>query len=291
MTLLQRFGGAAVATNDITGPRAFKNTLNYHYLRLDHQRQLKKLNDVLVEAALSVEGLSVVLDDVLVRIENGEAVYSQKVPNKKAESITIRRNLKSIRVNIEDSIVYREYVKSLIFMITIVEDYIANNLVRLLCAYPRKILISSKGKQPTSESAYSVDFRDLLEMGSIEAIIRQKAEQRTRDAMYASPAQYIAYFSSVTGVQIDPTVWVSYAEIKATRDLYVHGDGTVNDIYIEKTGSSARYSKGEKAVVDNAYLNTAASCLKGVMSEVYVGLRGVFSNSMELKRVFDRENG
>jgi len=277
-----------MATQGTTGAKAFKGTLNYDNLRLDHQAHLKKLNDVLVETALSVEGLNSVLEDVVTKIGNGETVYKLRVPNKKAKAIPIRRNLISLRADLQNNITSKEYIKSLVFIITIVEDYLAKNLIRVLIAYPKKLLISTKGNQAAA-GAYTVEMRDLLDAGSLKAIIRQKAEQRTRDAMYASPVQYIAYFTSVTGTQIDPAVWGSYAEIKATRDLYVHSDGTVNDIYIEKTGAHARYAKGHKAVVDAAYFDAAASCLKSLMSAVYIGLRAGFCSSSELKRVFDEE--
>ena len=278
-----------MATLSGTGAAAFKGTLNYDNLRLDHQGQLKKLNDVLVETAISVEGLSSVLEDVVVKIADGETSYKLNVPNKNAKYIPIRRNLQSLKNTIENNISSKEYIKSLVFTIIILEEYLSSNLIRILTAYPKKLLISTKGNQLGPGATYPVEMRDLLDAGSLEAIIRQRAEQRTRDAMYAAPKQYIAYFSSVTDVHIDDAVWEKYGEIKATRDLYVHGDGTVNDIYIEKTGVRARYLKGEKAVVDAAYFESAASCLKSLMSNVYVGLRRAFCNSRELKRVFDEE--
>jgi len=270
------------------GSRAFKGTLNYDSLRVDHQGQLKKLNDVLVETALAVEGLISVHDDVVERIAQGDTAYHLVVPNKRAKLIPIRRNLQSLAAKLENDISSTQYVKSIVFIVTILEDYLSTNLIRVLRAYPRKLLIPVKGT-PGGAATYAVEMRDLLEAGSLGAIVRQRAEQRTRDAMYASPAQYIGYFSAVTGVQIKSTVWETYAEIKATRDLYVHSDGTVNDIYIAKTGSRARHTKGQKAVVDAAYFDSAASCLKHLMSEIYVGLRGTFSNSMELRRIFDED--
>jgi hypothetical protein len=276
-------------TQSGTGARAFKGMLNYDNLRLDHQGHLKKLNDILVETAISVEGLTGALEDIVVKIADGETSYRLRVPNKNAKSIPIKRNLRSLRNDIEYNIASKEYVKSLVFIIIILEEYLSSNIIRILTADPRKLLISTKGNQIGPGGTYAVEMRDLLDAGSLEAIIRQRAEQRARDAMYAAPKQYIAYFTSVTGIQIDDAVWERYVEIKATRDLYVHGDGTVNDIYIEKTGERARYTKGEKAVVDAAYFDSAASCLKSLMSNVYVGLRSAFCNSTELKRVFDEE--
>jgi hypothetical protein len=278
-----------MATQSNTGSKAFKGTLNYDNLRLDHQGQLKKLNDVLVETALSVEGLTYVLRNVDAKIANNDSLYVMRVPNKKAKSIPIRRNLASLRSKLGSDISSGQYVKSLVFIINVVEDYLSSNVVRILQAYPRKLLISTKGKELGPGATYAVEMRDLIDAGSLEAIIRQKAEQRTRDAMYASPIQYMAYFSSVTSIAVDEAVWASYAEIKATRDLYVHSDGTVNDVYIDKAATRARFSKGQKALVDSTYFDASASCMKHLMSDVYVGLRSVFSNSLELQRVFDAE--
>lgn len=271
-----------------TGSRAFKGTLNYNNLRIDHQNQLKRLNDSLVETALAIEGLVYVIKNVNEKIKDGNINYIVNVPNKNLKSIPIRRNLKSLYKKINSDGLSYQYVKSLVFIINIVEDYISLNLIRILKSYPQKLLISTKGN-PVPPGSYSVDMRDLIAAGSFEEIVSQKAEQRTRDALYASPKQYAQYFASVTGIKIEKDIWESYAEIKATRDLYVHGNGKINEIYIEKAGGKARYDLGEVAVVDAVYFDRAASCMKRLMSAIFVGLRSGYAESVELNNIFKNE--
>jgi hypothetical protein len=77
-------------------------------------------------------------------------------------------------------------------------------------------------------------MRDILRLRSVDDLILEKAYQRVRDAMYGSPEQYFSYQKSVLGFEHSETVWRGFVEIKATRDVYIHGDGHVNEVYLKK---------------------------------------------------------
>ena len=273
----------------LKGAKALKGTLNYDRLRVEHQSYLKKLNDDLFETTLAIQGMDSVLRDVSSRLAKGQKSYSIQVPNKLAKLIPIRRNLVTLQATLNQDAAPNAYVRSIVFLITLVEDYLAVNMKRVLRAYPKKLLISTKGKKLGDMDQYAIDVRELLEAVSLEAVIEQLAGQRVRDAIYASPTQYVAYFKAVCHVDFKEMTWRSYVEIKATRDLYLHGNGLVNEVYRKKTGEDARFALGEKAIVDAAYFNAATSCLKAVMSEIYTGIRGKFASSIELRKVFDSD--
>ncbi|NTG32644.1 hypothetical protein G6K91_00050 [Agrobacterium rhizogenes] len=268
----------------------FKRSLNYDHLRLEHQSYLKKLNDVLFETALAIQGMESVLSEVSARLAKGQKSYSIQVPNKLAKLIPIRRNLAALQATLSGNAPLNAYVRSIVFLITLAEDYLAANIRRVLRAYPQKLMISTKGKKLGDSDQYTIDVRDLLAAGSLDAVIEQLAAQRVRDAVYATPQQYLTYFKAVCGVEFKEATWREYVEIKATRDLFVHADGRVNEIYLEKAGQQARFGLGEKVTVDPAYFNATTSCLKALMSEIYTGLRAKFANSVELKKVFDSGN-
>jgi len=275
-----------VAALKLKGTNAFKRSVNYDHLRLDHQSYLKKLNDVLVETALAIQGMESVLEDVSSRLAKGQKTYNINVPNKLAKLIPIRRNLSALQVTLAEDAASNAYVRSIVFLITLAEDYIGSNLRRILRAYPQKLMISTKGKKLGDTDQYVVEVRDLLTAASLDVVIERLATQRVRDAIYASPEQYLAYLKAVCTIDLQEQTWRAYVEIKATRDLFVHADGRVNEVYLAKAAQAARFALGEKAVVDAAYFNAAASCVKALMSETYTGLRGKFANSAELNRVF-----
>jgi hypothetical protein len=266
----------------------YKGTLNYDSLRLDHQAHLKKVNDVLVETALAVQGLQLALQDAETKLTKGQKRYTLKVPNKRTKVVPIHRNLRKLVSSLKDQISSKEYIQALVFIVSIVESYLSSNLIRLLRAYPKKLLVSTKGKELQASESYSVDMREIVAAASIDDIVDTRARQRVRDAMYASPKQYLSYFSSISGFKPTPEAWNAFIELKATRDLYVHGDGTINEIYIEKVGTSGRGQVGDMAIVDSQYFDKSISCLKEVMSNIFVGLREKYSDSEDLKRVFDR---
>ena len=265
----------------------FKGSLNYNYLRIEHGLYLRKLNDALLETALAIEGMGKVLEDVSAKLATGQTSYTIQVPNKHAKLIPIRRNLTDLQTTLSENSAPNTYVRSIVFLVSLTEDYLATSLKRLLCAYPQKLLISLKGKTLGATEQYPVDVREIVAAESLDTVIEKLAMQRVSSALYASPKVYLAYFNEVCGVKFKETTWNAYVEIKATRDLLVHSDGRVNNIYIEKTGQRARFGLSEKIIVDANYFDSAASCMKALMSEIYTGLRGKFTNSAELKRIID----
>ncbi len=266
---------------------SFKGSLNYDYLRIEHGSYLRKLNDALLETALAIEGMKKVLKEVSANLSRGETSYTIQVPNKRAKLIPIKRSLTALQTTLSENSAPSAYVRSIVFLISLTEDYLATSLKRLLCAYPQKLLISPKGKVLGATEQYSVDVREIIAASSLDAVIEKLAVQRVSSALYASPQVYLSYFDAVCGIKFEETTWNAYVEIKATRDILVHSDGLVNNIYIEKTGQRARFGLGEKIVVDAAYFDSAASCMKALLAEIYTGLRGKFANSAELKRIIE----
>ncbi len=270
-----------------SGTARFMDTLNYDRLRTDHQRQLNKINDVVVQTTSAIQGLKIVLKKAKDRLSAGNKTLSAVVPNKISKKVTLQRNLQRHISQLEDQIATGAYVQALVFAVTIVEDYLASNLTRMLRAYPSKLLISLKGKKLGDGESLPVDMRDIIAARTLDDLVKGKAGQRAREAMFAMPSRYLAYFEAITDLKITAGVWERFIEVKATRDLYVHGDGTINEIYLGKVGQKARGSLGDVAGVDAEYFDKAISCLKSLMSEVYVGLREKHCDSEPLFRLFE----
>ena len=106
---------------------------------------------------------------------------------------------------------------------------------------------------------------------------------------------------SATGTFIAPLATLTYLDLRGLNlqmDLVgglpeaeangslLHGDGTINEIYLSKVGNKARGEAGAIATVDKQYFERAISSLKGLMAEVYIGLRAKYCNSEPLHRFF-----
>jgi hypothetical protein len=59
-----------------------------------------------------------------------------------------------------------------------------------------------------------------------------------------------------------------FAELKATRDLFEHNAGVVNDIYIRKAGKKARYVAGDYVEIDDSYHLTSWQLTKKVVADL-----------------------
>jgi len=58
------------------------------------------------------------------------------------------------------------------------------------------------------------------------------------------------------------------AEMKATRDLLEHNDSIVNDIYIRKSGTKARFVIGDRVEIDDAYHLASWRLIKKVVADL-----------------------
>ena len=57
-------------------------------------------------------------------------------------------------------------------------------------------------------------------------------------------------------------------EIKAARDILEHSAGVVNETYLRKAGSRARYGLGEQIVIDDTYHLDSWKLIKKVVADL-----------------------
>jgi hypothetical protein len=203
-----------------------KSRKNYDPIRKLHMRNVQKINDLYIESQIAVEGLRLELDFVKTKAKTTKgSKFQVTVPSMKGKDVTISRHYDDIIKAINARIEYKEFVQSLIFAITLTESYIAEILLIILIAHPDRILISQKGNESQS---YTIELRELLLAPSMDEIILDKATQRTRDVIFASPKVYIAYLEKIMRFSIREALITQFIEIKATRDVYVHDDGNAN---------------------------------------------------------------
>ncbi|CUI26140.1 hypothetical protein [Cognatishimia activa] len=266
-----------------------KDLKKYDAFRRLNQAKLKQINDIFVEVQIAKTALRS-LSDTIDQIGRAEP-YEHEVPSTKSSKVTvIRRKPSYIKKLIRSRIEEREALHSLVFAISLTESYLTQALETVLCAHPQKILISVKGNQSGSNSSKSVTLEQVIKSASIDDIVYSQAEQRVKDAMYARPAQYIQYVEKVLGFGLPEGAVFKFVESKATRDLYVHGDGTINEVYVGKVNDLARGSIGEKATLEDEYFEECIAAMKQIFSAIYRGLLGNFGNCDRVSRVLENQN-
>jgi hypothetical protein len=263
---------------------SYKGKLNYDLLRRDNQKHLRSINNIFIETEFSVRGLRLVVRELQDQKEEDRERIHISAPTAKGKIGNITRKKGDLIDLLRQRIKTKEYLQSLVFAVSLTEDYMSKTLIRIIRAYPNKLVISVKGAEAESGSP-SVNIKDVIRAKSVAQIIQEKATQRVRDAFYAAPEQYFGYHKAVLGFGLSDPVWKTFVEIKATRDVYVHGDGRVNETYIRKSGSMARAELGQILLVDRDYLNRSVICMKCIFTETYKGLRAHFLESEQLHSV------
>lgn len=261
---------------------------NHAALRTEHQRHVRRINDIYIEAQLSVQGLGKVLESVDALRAKGQKKFKIGAPSIRGSDRNISRDLGLIRDILNERISSKEYIQSIVFAVALVDSYISGSLETVIRAYPQKLLVSPKGNELKDDAPLAVDVREVVNASSLDGLIAEKANQRVRDANYATPEAFFKYSSKVFGFEFDEALRLEFSEIKATRDIHVHNDGIANRIYVKKAGRLARAQDLEPLTVDSEYLRTSIACLKLIISQTYRGLKEKYGNSEELSRVMSR---
>lgn len=200
------------------------NGKNKVHLRTNQQRYVRRLNDLYIEAQLSVQGLSSVLRDVTSLQESGQKRFKISAPSTRKSPRNIYRDFDSVNNLLEQRINSKEYIQTIVFAVALAESYISGCLQTVIRAFPQKLLTSTKGTEVKEGATLSVDLRDILQSSSIDSIIADRAAHRVRDASYATPDSYFKYCKSIFGFDYSDDIRKQYIEIKASRDIFVHND-------------------------------------------------------------------
>ena len=266
-----------------TTQEIIKQKRNAPALRRLNQDRLKQINDIYIETQLTISGLLLKLHELERNTKQNTSVIT--VPSMRGKEARITRNNNYLCRIISDKIKFKEYVQSLIFAITLTESYLSEMLIIVLRSYPEKLLISTKGNEANDGAMYPVDMKDILKFRNFDALIMDKAEHRVREVIFATPKAYAVYINKVLSFNISNDTLEQFSEIKATRDIYVHGDGIANKIYELKAGKLARGNAGQKLVVDGRYLKSSLSCMKDIFTAIFKGMNEYYGESEELANV------
>lgn len=128
-------------------------------------------------------------------------------------------------------------------LVTIVEAVLGDLLRQVIRKYPKKI----GGKR-------SIPSSMVLSCSSIEELQMKTIDSILNELSYKSPREFAKECQGFLSVNmLECPSFHKFIELKATRDIYIHNLGIVNELYISKSESHSRASLGERLVVDTAY--------------------------------------
>lgn len=197
-----------------------------------------------------------------IKVASGDIDRTYNVPSRKGklfskEAFRTDKELKGILTEIIQRDLFENF---LVTNVSKFENYLFKNLSEVITEYPDKLGVSVQGIKPYK--IVPIDF--VVESVSIDQLFKKIIKDRIINISYSTPIQYLNFFKEVTGCPIDSEEFEDYIEIKATRDLIIHNDSRVNQVYLDKSGNKSRASITELIPIDNEYFNFTIATMKRV---------------------------
>jgi hypothetical protein len=129
----------------------------------------------------------------------------------------------------------------------ILETFLTDVSVEFLVCFP--------GEMTRKEFALEM----LARKGSISGVLRESAEREINDLSYKTFPEMLARLQDIFHFKerLKESLLVELNEVKCTRDVYVHGKGIANHLYLRKAGESARVDLDRKLSLGDVYLRNA----------------------------------
>ena len=171
------------------------------------------------------------------------------------------------------------YRGSLLLLVTYFENLIAGVLRENFVKYPQRIALNEK----------SVSYRVLTEVNDIEEIKNILIDQEVNNKMYESLTDWKNYFQK--NIKLDLKAWEDefdvLQEIIARRNLYVHNNGIINNIYVKLVNNVSKDSIGEDLNIDREYIDSAINTIEyiGMALVIETWLKDYSGNQEEIDNI------
>jgi hypothetical protein len=216
------------------------------------------INDSFIFPTLIRKHLGELADDFGRR--NPKAKKKFKVPKKDGAVLSARRNseLKKLLLFQKDCGLYQSLIVSIVSR---VEAFLIECLKIVITQYPEKLslLVDDKSGVPLEVFSSLATKEDIL-----TEMIRWKSESLT----FLPPAKYIEKLQNILSIRLNDSTVADFIEIKASRDIIVHGTGVINSTYATKAGDHKRGDVGDALPVDLSYFVKVIGTCKLVSGNV-----------------------
>lgn len=233
-----------------------KRPKNWYIIRLPRTRAIRALHNIYVINTLSKNTLSEFKSSLKGK---GRARLPFEIPSVDGEKIVSLRRRSKIHKLLKETIDRDLYKQSLIAAVAITESYLVKVAKQVLRWYPQKLSSADK----------KIDFELVVESQDIDELLNKIIDRHVNSIFYATPVHYLKYIEQILSINIDETIQSNYAEIKATRDVLVHNDGIVNELYLRKADICARATIKDKIPIDSNYFSESITCMKGLITSIY----------------------
>ncbi len=122
---------------------------------------------------------------------------------------------------------------------------------------------------PQSLSGRQVKFEDILNAADKDSITDLVIGRELNEISYKKPAEWFIYLEQKAKLGCPVSAEIEQiAEAKATRDLLVHNQGVVNQIYLDKAGRLARFQLNQRIEIPDHYHRATWELLCKVVADI-----------------------
>jgi hypothetical protein len=126
---------------------------------------------------------------------------------------------------------------------------------------------------PKSLSSRQLSGRDILGLPDKAAIVDALVDKELKDVFYDRPANWFDYLKGKVDAGAPLAAEADqFAEIKATRDVLVHGQGVANAYYVDKAGKAARAQPGQLLDVPEPYHQASWDLIRKLVHDIGTGM-------------------
>ncbi len=242
---------------------------NYMLFRRPRTRVIRQLNNIFVIIGIARNAV----EDARKNLDAGPRTKLRfPIPTVQDEQVVAARNRGKILSLLQQAVSRDLFSQALVPAVAVTKSYLADMLALILRAFPKKLGTSEK----------KVELAIILEAENLDDVLNAVIASQIHSAFYASPAKYFEYIEQTLSISIPEGRKAAYAEVKATRDIYVHNGGITNRLYLQKVGPLARAADGAPLPLDEQYFASAIASMKGVVQAVYQRLLAKYGKSREL---------
>jgi hypothetical protein len=178
---------------------------------------------------------------------------------------------------------------------SLLEDWILGLIQLWLTAYPEDIDLSfdpATGKRRgKKQEEVQIPLSRLLHLRDCGAVLDGVIERIVRDLTYERPEKWFQYIDNRLHFGCpDTNQRTRLYEMKAARDCLEHNRGVINQDYLNKARTAARYAEGEHIQIDEPYLMGCFALLRDVTVSMAGAAVGIASGPKPPRRHRGRGN-
>jgi len=145
--------------------------------------------------------------------------------------------------------------------VSIFESFLSDALRLWLLAHPKSL------------SSRQLSGKEILTLPDKAAIVDALIEKELKDVFYDRPMNWSEYLNDRVDIGApQPAEAEQFAEIKATRDVLVHGQGMANTYYVDKAGHAARAQSGQPLDIPEPYHHASWELIRKLVTDIGTGM-------------------